>query len=138
MPAFDSPPLPTGRTWPSEQLTRVPYWVYHDADTVAAEQRLIFEGPAWHYGCLESDSPERGDYRTTQLGQMPVIVVRGDNGEIHAFENRCAHRGALIALDDAGKVDRMFRCVYHAWSYDLAGNLKGIAFEKGVAGVGGM
>ena len=33
---------------------------------------------------------------------MPVIVVRGADGEIHAFENRCAHRGALIALDDSG------------------------------------
>jgi len=69
---------------------------------------------------------------------MPVIVVRGQDGDVHAFENRCGHRGALIALDDAGSVKNAFQCVYHAWSYDLRGNLIGIAFEKGSNGRGGM
>jgi anthranilate 1,2-dioxygenase large subunit/terephthalate 1,2-dioxygenase oxygenase component alpha subunit len=69
---------------------------------------------------------------------MPVIETRAADGRIHAFENRCAHRGALIALDDGGTVARHFQCVYHAWSYDLAGNLVGIAFEKGSNGRGGM
>jgi anthranilate 1,2-dioxygenase large subunit/terephthalate 1,2-dioxygenase oxygenase component alpha subunit len=69
---------------------------------------------------------------------MPVIVARGAAGEIHAFENRCAHRGALIALDDGGSAGSHFQCVYHAWTYDLRGNLVGIAFEKGSNGRGGM
>jgi anthranilate 1,2-dioxygenase large subunit/terephthalate 1,2-dioxygenase oxygenase component alpha subunit len=69
---------------------------------------------------------------------MPVIVVRGRDGAVHAFENRCAHRGALIAIDDAGSVKHAFQCIYHAWSYDLTGNLIGIAFEKGSNGRGGM
>jgi len=29
-------------------------------------------------------------------------------------------------------------CVYHNWSYDLCGNLTGVAFRKGLAGKGGM
>ncbi|RYF33142.1 MAG: Rieske (2Fe-2S) protein, partial [Comamonadaceae bacterium] len=53
------------------------------------------------------------------------------------FENRCAHRGALIALEKSGKADS-FQCVYHAWSYNLQGDLTGVAFEKGVKGKGGM
>ena len=83
------------------------------------------------------DLERPGAYRTTFVGEMPVIVVRGEHGEIHAFENRCAHRGALIALDDGGTA-KHFQCVYHAWSYDLRGNLLGIAFEKGIRGLGGM
>src|SRR5882762_6154057 len=71
------------------------------------------------------------------LGEMPIIVVRAEDGTICAFENRCAHRGALIALDDRGKA-RSFQCIYHAWTYDLRGNLTGIAFEKGSNGRGGM
>jgi anthranilate 1,2-dioxygenase large subunit/terephthalate 1,2-dioxygenase oxygenase component alpha subunit len=78
-----------------------------------------------------------GDYRTTFVGEMPVVLVRGEDGAIHAFENRCAHRGALIALEDAGHTSR-FQCVYHAWSYDLCGNLVGVAFERGAHGQGGM
>jgi anthranilate 1,2-dioxygenase large subunit/terephthalate 1,2-dioxygenase oxygenase component alpha subunit len=66
-----------------------------------------------------------------------VIVSRDADGEIYAFENRCVHRGALICLEDSGKA-RDFQCVYHAWTYDLQGNLKGVAFKDGVNGKGGM
>jgi anthranilate 1,2-dioxygenase large subunit/terephthalate 1,2-dioxygenase oxygenase component alpha subunit len=68
---------------------------------------------------------------------MPVVVARAEDGAIVAFENRCAHRGALICLDDAGSVTD-FQCVYHAWCYDLRGNLKSVAFRHGVGGKGGM
>jgi phenylpropionate dioxygenase-like ring-hydroxylating dioxygenase large terminal subunit len=125
------------RVWPGEGLARVPYWVYQDEANYQAELRRIFEGPVWNYVCLDSDLAQPGDYRTIFVGEMPVIVVRGPEGEVHAFENRCAHRGALIALDDAGHT-RQFQCVYHAWSYDLCGNLVGVAFERGSHGQGGM
>jgi anthranilate 1,2-dioxygenase large subunit/terephthalate 1,2-dioxygenase oxygenase component alpha subunit len=125
------------RAWPDSTLARVPYCVYQDEAVYREELLRIFEGPVWNYVCLESDLPRAGDYRTTFVGEMPVIVARGGSGEIHVFENRCAHRGALIALDDGGTA-KHFQCVYHAWSYDLAGNLIGVAFEKGVNGRGGM
>lgn len=124
--------------WPGDSLARVPYWVYQDPDNYTREQRRIFEGATWNFVCLETDVPEKGDYRTNQVGGMPVIVVRAADGAINCFENRCAHRGALIAFDDGGNVQNNFKCIYHAWSYDLAGNLRGIAFEHGVNGAGGM
>lgn len=127
------------RAWPDDlPLSRVPYWVYRDEANHRAEQQRIFEGPCWSFLGLEAEIPEAGDYRTTHLGSMPVIFVRDEEGGINAFENRCAHRGALIAFDDGGNTKKLFRCVYHSWSYDLAGNLKGIAFEHGANGVGGM
>jgi len=94
------------RAWPGDTLARVPYWVYQDPENYQAELRRIFEGPVWNYVCLESDIENPGEFRTTFVGEMPVIVVRGEHGEIHAFENRCAHRGALIALEDAGTAKR--------------------------------
>jgi phenylpropionate dioxygenase-like ring-hydroxylating dioxygenase large terminal subunit len=126
------------REWPGSTLARVPYWVYADEGNYRAELRRIFEGPVWNYVALESDLVRRGDYRTTFVGEMPVVVVRGETGTIHCFENRCAHRGALIALDDGGCAGARFQCVYHAWSYDLEGALVSIAFEKGANGKGGM
>jgi anthranilate 1,2-dioxygenase large subunit/terephthalate 1,2-dioxygenase oxygenase component alpha subunit len=125
------------RAWPVQTLARVPYWVYQDPDNYQTELRRIFEGPVWNYVCLESDLARPGDFRTTFVGEMPVVVVRDADGRINAFENRCAHRGALIALDDAGTAKR-FQCIYHAWTYDLQGNLLSIAFEKGSNGRGGM
>jgi anthranilate 1,2-dioxygenase large subunit/terephthalate 1,2-dioxygenase oxygenase component alpha subunit len=125
------------RSWPVETLARVPYWVYQDEENYRCEMRRIFEGPVWNYVALEAELAAPGDYRTTFVGEMPVIVVRDADGRINAFENRCAHRGALIALDDAGSAKR-FQCVYHAWNYDLKGNLISVAFEKGAQGRGGM
>lgn len=124
------------RTW-EEGLTQVPYWVYQDERVYRQEQERVFGGPTWNYLCLEAEIPNNGDYRTTFVGEVPVIVVRDEDGEVQSFENRCAHRGALIALKDSGN-EKDFTCVYHAWRYDLQGNLKGVAFEQGVNGKGGM
>ncbi|MGA3001826.1 MAG: Rieske 2Fe-2S domain-containing protein [Acetobacteraceae bacterium] len=124
------------RFWPGG-LTRVPFWAYQDPDILGLEQRRLFEGPVWNYLCLESEIPHEGDWRTTYVGTMPIVVVRDQDGSIVAFENRCAHRGALICLDDGGNA-KEFHCVYHAWRYDLRGNLRSIAFQRGVNGKGGM
>ena len=123
--------------WKGAGLTRVPYAVYGDEELARREQEHIFRGATWNYLCLEAELPEGGSYRATFVGETPVIVVKDDDGEIYAFENRCAHRGALIVLDKAGKAES-FQCVYHAWSYNRQGDLTGVAFEKGVKGVGGM
>jgi anthranilate 1,2-dioxygenase large subunit len=116
----------------------VPYWAFQREDVYAAEQARIFRGPAWHYLCLEADVPEAGDWRTTSCRRRFGCGDTDTDGAIHAFENRCAHRGALICLDEKGKGKKDFSCVYHAWTYDLKGNLTGVAFQKGVKGKGGM
>jgi phenylpropionate dioxygenase-like ring-hydroxylating dioxygenase large terminal subunit len=121
----------------TDDVTRVPYWIYQNEQVRKDEQEKIYAGPTWNYLCLEAEIPNNGDFRTTFIGEMPVIVVRGTDGEVYAFENRCAHRGALIALEDSGNAED-FTCVYHAWRYDLEGNLKGIAFQNGINGKGGM
>ncbi len=123
--------------WRGPGLTRVPYDVYTDAPTARQEQERVFRGATWNYLCLEAELPQPGSYRTTCVGETPVVVVKDDDGEIYAFENRCAHRGALIALEKCGRAES-FQCVYHAWSYNRQGDLTGVAFEKGVKGQGGM
>jgi phenylpropionate dioxygenase-like ring-hydroxylating dioxygenase large terminal subunit len=125
------------RTWPEEGLTRIPYWAYRDENIRQREQQRIYQGDTWNYLCLEADLVVPGDFISTFIGETPVVVARDNDGELYAFENRCAHRGALIALENSGHVEQ-FTCVYHAWSYDLQGTLKGVAFETGVAGKGGM
>src|SRR5262245_59244848 len=130
-PASANAPHPTD--WPDGELTRIPYWVYQNPEIYALEQQRIYEGPVWNFLCLEAEVAKPGDYRVTYAGSMPVIVARDFDDEVYAFENRCAHRGALIALDGGGHA-RDFTCVYHAWNYDL----KGVAVEDGVNGKGGM
>jgi phenylpropionate dioxygenase-like ring-hydroxylating dioxygenase large terminal subunit len=123
--------------WPAEGLTRVPYWIYSDPDLYALEQERIFRGNTWNFLCLEAELPRPNTFRTSNLGDMSVVVTRDSNGAIYAFENRCAHRGALLCLLPRGE-RKEFACVYHNWTYDLAGNLTGVAFRRGIGGKGGM
>jgi phenylpropionate dioxygenase-like ring-hydroxylating dioxygenase large terminal subunit len=125
------------RTWPSEGATRVPYWVYQDADLYRDEQAKIWRGDTWNYLCLEAELPEPKSFVTTFVGDMPVVVTRDARGELHAWENRCAHRGALVCMQPRGTAER-FSCIYHNWTYDHAGNLTSVAFRKGIGGKGGM
>jgi anthranilate 1,2-dioxygenase large subunit/terephthalate 1,2-dioxygenase oxygenase component alpha subunit len=125
------------RHWPAEGLTRVPYWVYCDSDLFEREQERIFAGTTWSFLCLEADLPAPNTYCRSNLGTMPVVVTRDQAGNLHAFENRCAHRGSLLVLSEKGQA-RDITCVYHNWCYDLAGNLTAVAFRKGLGGKGGM
>ncbi|MGW0082137.1 Rieske 2Fe-2S domain-containing protein [Streptomyces sp. NPDC003393] len=124
------------RSWP-ELLTEVPYWVFQAEDVYRAEQERIFHGPTWNYLCLEAELAEPGDFCATFIGEQPVLVTRDHDGQIYAFENRCAHRGSLIAMEHYGHA-KDFTCVYHAWTYNLQGDLTGVAFEEGINGKGGM
>ena len=132
------PPISSeARTWPAEGLARVPYWVYQDEDIYRREQERIFRGATWNFLGLEAELPAPGDFKTTFVGEMPVVVTRDGKGRLRAFENRCAHRGALLCIKQRGNA-KEFACVYHNWTYDLEGNLTGVAFRRGIQGKGGM
>lgn len=122
--------------WP-DTLAQVPYWVFQDEEVYRAEQQRLFHGRYWNYLCLEAELAQPGDFCSTFIGEQPVLVTRDVDGELYAFENRCAHRGAMLALADRGHV-RDFTCAYHAWTYNLQGDLTGVAFADGIAGKGGM
>ena len=128
---------PESRAWPAEGITRVPYWVYQDEDIYAREQERIYRGATWNFLGLEAELPAPGDFKATFVGEMPVVVARDLQGALRCFENRCAHRGALLCLKNRGNA-KQITCVYHNWTYDLEGNLTGIAFRRGVKGQGGM
>ncbi len=123
--------------WPREGLTRVPYPLYSRADVYDEERRRIFLGPVWSFLCLEAELANPGDYRASFVGDVPVVVARDLDGSLHAFENRCAHRGALLCFKRGGH-GREISCVYHNWTYDLRGNLTGVTFQRGINRKGGM
>ncbi len=125
------------RAWPPEGLKRVPYWVYQDQAIYAAEQQKIFRGAVWNYLCLDAELPGPNTFRTSDIGDMPVVVTRDAQGVLHGFENRCAHRGSLLCFKRQGSAKEI-ACIYHNWTYDLTGTLQGVAFRRGIAGKGGM
>lgn len=137
LPSTRPAPAAPPRQWPEEGYRRAPYWVYTDPSVYALEQQRIFRGRAWHYVGLEVEVPEPGNYKTTFIGDTPVVLARAENGSLHAVVNRCAHRGNLICREPFGTAAKLY-CVYHAWSYTLSGDLSHAAFSQGLRGEGGL
>lgn len=127
----------SGVTWPSDKVSTIPYQVYTDEHQYKLEEERIFKGPTWNYLCLEAELPEPNSFVVSRIGEIPIVITRDKDGEINAFVNRCAHRGSLLCLKHRGKA-KSLTCVYHAWGYDLKGNLIGVAFQRGVKRQGGM
>ncbi len=124
------------RRWPAD-ATRIPDWIYTDEDVYAREIDKIFLGRHWNYVGMDCEVPEPGSYMRSYVGPLPVVVARDTDGEVHVFENRCAHRGVEFCREYRGTADS-FICPYHNWTYDLKGDLKAVPFRRGVKGKGGM
>jgi phenylpropionate dioxygenase-like ring-hydroxylating dioxygenase large terminal subunit len=87
---------------------------------------------------FSADLPESATHLPVRVGDVPVLLVRGDDGEARAFVNACRHRGSPVC-ESAGS-GRRLTCPYHAWTYDLEGALVGVpdraAFEGCLDGEG--
>ncbi|HXV73330.1 MAG TPA: aromatic ring-hydroxylating dioxygenase subunit alpha [Sphingomonadales bacterium] len=110
----------------------LPAWVYHDPDFFALERERIFLN-SWQLVCHDSNIPNAGDYVTFDLLGEMAFVVRGEDGRVRAFHNVCRHRASRLLPGPSGNCKRI-RCPYHAWGYDLEGNLNNVPFERDFVG----
>ena len=128
---------PVALSWPTTVgMTAVPYQVFCDPAVYDLEQERIFRGPTWSYVGLEAEVANPGDFRSTFVGDTPVVVSRDKAGKLHAFVNRCAHRGALVCRESRGN-RATHTCIYHQWSYNQQGDLIGVPFRAGIRRQGG-
>ena len=73
--------------------------------------------------------PNAGDFKTMETVGVPVLLVRGKDGEARAFLNSCSHRGTNVATDERGNASR-FVCPYHGWTFNQTGDLVGVASSE--------
>jgi nitrite reductase/ring-hydroxylating ferredoxin subunit len=106
-PAF--PDIPGGR--------------YTDVEFLALERKALWQR-IWLYAAHTDQLPEPGSFLVWQHGSAPILIIRGDDGEIRAFYNTCRHRGAPVARTASGRAGAVLVCGYHGWSYDRQGRLR--------------
>lgn len=99
----------------------LPQPFYNDARLFALDMQEIFE-KEWLFAGMTCEIPAKGNFMTLDIGDNPVIVVRGAEGKVHAFHNVCRHRGSRLCVKDKGKVAKLV-CGYHQWTYELDGRL---------------
>ncbi len=83
---------------------------------------------------LSCDLTKPGDFSALTIAGRPLLVVRGDDGQVRTFLNVCRHRGAKVTPDCFGSA-RRFTCPYHFWVYDAAGTLVGNTAREAFAGL---
>lgn len=108
-------PLPRARTVPSS-------W-FVDPRFAPLDRAAVF-GRAWQPICHESELADGPAWRTGEVADEPVLVVRDAEGRLRAFYNVCRHRGGPVATGPG--CGRVLKCGYHGWTYQLDGSLRGV------------
>lgn len=98
--------------------------VYTDPGIFDLEMDRLF-GRAWLLAGHESQVPDPGSYATMRLGREPVVMIRGTDGAVRVFHNRCPHRGARLCSLASGRSPTLV-CPYHGWTFDPDGGLRSV------------
>ncbi len=93
---------------------------YTDPAWLAFEQQAIFS-QTWQWVCHVEKLREPGAYVTIEIAGQPICIVRDKNRTLRAFYNVCKHRAHEL-LRGEGRTN-LIVCPYHAWSYNLEGQL---------------
>lgn len=105
-----------------ELASALPARYYFGEDMLAMEQRTVF-ARSWQLVARHDQLADPGDHVVEKIGEVPVIVIRGQDGVLRAFPNVCRHRAGPLALCN-GKGARALHCKYHGWTYTLEGQLR--------------
>ncbi|MDD9880067.1 MAG: Rieske 2Fe-2S domain-containing protein [Candidatus Marinimicrobia bacterium] len=62
-----------------------------------------------------ADIPEDGS-KLIMVDDTPIALFK-IKGEMHAWDNRCPHRGASLA--DGNITNSVIQCKYHLWEFDI-------------------
>ena len=110
-----------------EHAHHVPGDIYASPEIFALEKERIFM-KEWLCVGREEEIAKPGDYMTHSVMGEPIVIARNTDGRVNAFYNQCQHRGVEVA-EGAGNT-RRFMCPYHAWTYDLTGQLVGAQYME--------
>ncbi|HSW03760.1 aromatic ring-hydroxylating oxygenase subunit alpha [Aquabacterium sp.] len=119
--------LDAGTTDSNPDVLRVPTSLYTDPELFELEKETIFRRSP-QFVCFSSDLPENGSFSTFDEMGVPVLLTRDNTGAVNAFLNACTHRAGRLK-DGSGKTASL-SCPYHAWGFDLKGQLRTVYEEK--------
>lgn len=96
--------------------------LYTDQDVYRDDLAQIWHSK-WIFVGHTFELEKAGQYLTVQIGDYPIVVVKGNDGEIRAFHNVCLHRGSKVCQEAHGRSAKLV-CPYHKWTFELDGKLQ--------------
>lgn len=102
---------------------------YTDPAWAAVEADKVWSS-TWQLACSIDHVKNPGDVFVYQVGAVSMLIVRGNDDELRAFQNVCLHRGSeLCERHEQGLAE--LRCPFHRWSWNLEGQLREVPSRKG-------
>jgi Rieske 2Fe-2S family protein len=101
----------------------LPSHFYYDPEHYQRELRAVWYRN-WMFVCRTDQVMQPQSFRAVTIGDQNILVVRDEQGALHAFHNTCRHRGSVLCAEHEGKLRSKFIvCPYHGWGYRLDGTL---------------
>lgn len=120
--------IDNGTTDLGSEIWKEPVENYYTQERFDLEIKLLRSLPIPF--CPSAALNANGSYIARRASGTPLLVVRGEDGQVRAFINACRHRGMKVA-SGSGCKKKAFVCPYHAWSYALDGTLKNVPGQDG-------
>ena len=105
-----------------ESALALPANVYTSPQIAEREREAVF-ARHWQLVAHADQVRDAGDHAVVEIGGVPLVIVRGDDGTLRALHNVCRHRAGPLATCD-GRGAKALRCKYHGWTYRLDGQLR--------------
>ncbi|MGC2030356.1 MAG: aromatic ring-hydroxylating dioxygenase subunit alpha [Steroidobacteraceae bacterium] len=107
----------------TEHAEGLPADAYFDPRQYDRElQRIWYRN--WVYVGRSSELSRARGFRTFEIGDQRILLVRDEQRMLQGFYNTCRHRGAALCREPEGMLRAgTIVCPYHAWVYNLQGDL---------------
>src|SRR5437773_7502536 len=97
---------------PLDHAWTIPSPWYFDPGIHELEQHGVF-AKSWQVVGRTDQVRDRGNFFTADLAGEPLVVARGDDGQLRGFYNVCRHHAAAVVTEAEGCA-KPSRCPYHA------------------------
>ena len=106
----------------------IPAARYTDPEFARCEEERLWPR-VWQLACSLDHVGHAGDWYEHRIGRLSVLIVRGDDGQLRAFQNACRHRGSELC-SGSGEGRTEIRCPFHRWTWDLQGRLREVPSRR--------
>ena len=108
---------------PVAEARGMPNAAYEDPTLFEFERDHVM-GKTWAGLAFSSELPKKGFAKPVNFMGLPLLIMRNRDDELKVFHNVCSHRGMILVREET-EIKGVVSCPYHAWTYDLDGNLRG-------------
>lgn len=106
----------------------IPAYRYTSSAFAARENEQLWPR-VWQLACSVDHVANPGDFHEVRIGPLSILLVRGHDMELRAFQNVCRHRGSALCEGSGAGLDEI-RCPFHRWAYDLTGRLREVPSRR--------